>query len=131
MECASPPSLINTPLGPDSIKRGVRKHRGCCHCSGPLGQAFSCGSVAWVLHTISLSSLCFLHLCCLLLMTLSELHLSEWDFYLFSTFIFPPIASLHGSKSIITVWVWLRAIFPILFLSRIFGTAYLFWVPNG
>lgn len=118
-----------TPLWVQTVSSGVCTNtEPAAIVQGPWGQAFSCSSVAWVLHTISLSSLCFLHLCCFLPMTLSTLLLS---FCLFSTLTSSPIASLHGNKSIITVWAWLRNIFPILFLNRIFSTAYLFWVPNG
>lgn len=131
MECASPPSLINTPLGPDSIKWGVHKHRACCHCSGPLGTGFQLQQrgLGPSHHFIVLPLLSPP----LLFITHDAFQVASFwvGLYLFSTLTFPPIASLHGSKSIITVWAWLTNIFPIPFLNRIFGTAYLFWVPNG
>lgn len=101
MECASPPSLINTPLGPDSIKWGVRKHRDCCHCPRSLGTGFQlqqCGPGPSRRFHCPPSALLPTFIVIIHVPSLKQ------GANLFAALPLSPVASFQGSKSVIFVW---------------------------
>lgn len=136
MESASPPSLINAPRGPDSIKRGVCKHSTCCHCSGPtetgiqlqqcyLGPSFTVFIV-----------LCFLHLACSSHRFSAPVHPSlihpNCGLSPLSSTLIPCFQCQRSEQPVgIPVWgliYWGR---NVLFLNGILGVANLFRAPKG
>ena len=64
MESATPPSLINAPRGPDSVKWDVCKQSACCHCSQPSGTGVRRQQCSLGPSLNVFTVLCFLHLSC-------------------------------------------------------------------